>query len=214
LDLHHDMRRLALAASISVVALAAGAQARGNPKADAELDCRQLQAELTALANAEAAAQATPHMAAAAGAQVLGRAVQQSGGRRPGQGSKFGSLVDGNAPAAAAQGTAGQLQQVAQAVPGAPGVSAGHAEQARAQAAALAQVSGLRALAHARGVAGVGRNQAEAAGMVSMPGGMFSPVQAAQPVAMPGNAAIQQLAGSRQDQLGGLFLAKGCKAPT
>jgi hypothetical protein len=50
--------------------------------------------------------------------------------------------------------------------------------------------------------------------MVSMPGGMFSPVQAAQPVAMPGNAAIQQLAGSRQDQLGGLFLAKGCKAPT
>ena len=50
-----------------------------------------------------------------------------------------------------------------------------------------------------------------------MLGGLFSAAQAvqaaqgAQPVATPGTAAIQQLAGSRQEQLAGLYLAKGCK---
>ncbi len=82
------------------------------------------------------------------------------------------------------------------------------APAAQAQAAAV-QVAALHALAQPRGTGHLHVGQAaQAAGML---GGLVSATQAAQPVATPGNAAIQQLAGSRHAQLGGLFLAKGCQ---
>lgn len=158
-----NRRHGVLAAGLTLAALGAAAQGITLPATDAGLDCRQLRAELAALA------------AGAQGRQQL--------------------------PA----------MPVGQAVPGAPGTQAVDAAQAQAQAAAVVRVAMLQAQAQQRGVAGPGRNPADAAGVRNLLGSSLSPAQAAQQVATPGHAAIQQLAGSRQEQLGGLALAKGCK---
>lgn len=216
MSIPHARRHFLLAGGLALSALATAVQAQSA--ADTQLDCARLHAELTALAAAPPAAAADNPAAAAAGAQLLGALAQQaaarSGKSSGGLGSMLGGLMGGGAPAApAAQGTAGQvlqLVQVAQAVQGAPAGDANQAQQAQAQAAAVAQVATLQALAQQRGI---GRSQAEATGVLSMLGGVLSAAQAAQPVATPGGGAIQQLAGSRQEQLGGLFLAKGCKLP-
>lgn len=220
-------RHTLLASCLAWAALAAFGPAAAQPAApsaaDTQLDCAQLQAELTALAASQPAAADNP-AAAAAGAQVLGALAQQAAARSgrtgSGLGSMLGGLMGGSAPVAAPAGQGNvanvlQLVQVAQAVQGAPAADPTQRQaEAQAQAAAVAQVATLQALAQQRGVAGMGRSQAEAVGVVSMLGGLLSAAQAAQPVATPGNAALQQLAGSRQEQLAGLYLAKGCKAPS
>lgn len=177
MEFNPDMRRVALAAGLALAALGAAAQGQGHPATDAGLDCRQLRAELAALA---------------AGGQ----------GRLP------PPPLPPLPPVSPVQ-----MGQAAQGAPGSPdaaAMAARDAAQLQAQAAAAAQVAALQAAAQQRSAAAPGRNQGEAAGVVSMLGAPLSAAQAAQPVTVPGNATIRQLAGSRQDQLGGLLLAKGC----
>ena len=209
MEFHRNIRQTAVAASLA--AMAFGAAAQGSNPADAELSCQQLQAELVALS---APAPAANPAAEAVGAQVLGALAQQAaarGGRSSGLGGMFSGLMGGSAPAPAAQGSAGQVMQLMQVAQAVQGAQSGDQAQAQAQAAAVAQVATLQALAQQRGVAGVGRSQGEAAAVVGMLGSLFSASQAMQQAPVQAPIALQQLAGSRQEQLGGLFLAKGCK---
>ena len=104
MEFNRTLRRVALAASLALASLGAAAQGTANP-ADAALDCRQLQAELGAVAVAQPAANPAPEVAAAAGAQILGALAQQAGARSGGLGGlggMFGGLMGGSAPALAA----------------------------------------------------------------------------------------------------------------
>lgn len=197
------LHRLLAAACLAGTALAASAQS--------EPTCEQIAAELKALSTPTPQGDAA---AAAVGAQVLGALAQQAGARG-GLGGMFGGLMGGgSARPTAAQGQAAQALQVLQVVQAVQGAQAGEAPPAQAQQGAAVQAAALQALAQPRGVGNMtGGQAAQAAGVMGLLGGLMSAAQASQPVTTPGNQALTELAGSRQEQLGGLYLAKGCKAP-